>query len=101
MSGVFEGAGTLNSLAAVIGAGLQEGFKMTRDEFVIEEVDATTILVRHLLGGVRFLFVMKGRRFAGADAYEPRPSVCEIKLAHLLCRRPAREAGSINSPPKH
>ncbi|MGO9233698.1 MAG: hypothetical protein ACLP4V_06255 [Methylocella sp.] len=69
MSGVFKGAGTLNSLAAVVSAGLQEGFKMARDEFVIEEVDDTTILVHHLLASVRFLFVMKGRRFAGADAY--------------------------------
>ncbi len=42
---------------------------MARDEFVIEEVDDTTILVHHLLASVRFLFVMKGRRFAGADAY--------------------------------
>ena len=32
----------------VAGARLQKGFKMTQDEFVIEEEDDTTILVRHL-----------------------------------------------------
>jgi hypothetical protein len=47
------------------GARLQKGFEMTRDEFVIEEADGATILVRHLLAGVRFLFLIKGRKFDG------------------------------------
>jgi hypothetical protein len=52
---------------------------MTADEFVIEEADDTTILVRHLLAGVRFLFVMKGRRFVGIDANEPKPSDLSLR----------------------
>jgi hypothetical protein len=47
---------------------------MARDEFIIEEADDTTILVRHLFSRVRFLFVMKGRRMHGVDANEPKPS---------------------------
>ena len=46
---------------------------MTRDEFVIEEADETTILVRHLLAGVRFLFVMEGRTFRDVAGNEPKP----------------------------
>ena len=52
---------------------------MARDEFVIEEADDTTILVRHLLAGVRFLFVMKGRRFDGGDANEPKSSDLSLR----------------------
>ena len=47
---------------------------MTQDEFVIEEAGDKTILVRHSLAGVRFLFVMKDRKFAGAAGNEPKPS---------------------------
>jgi hypothetical protein len=78
-SGVFEGAGTLNSLAAAAGAGLQKGFKMSRDEFVIEEADDRTILVRHMLADVRFLFVIRGRKLDGAGADEPKPSDLSLR----------------------
>lgn len=78
--GVFEGAGTLDLLAiAATGVRLQKGFKMTRDEFVIGDANDTTILVRYLLAGVRFLFVTKRRRFNGVDANEPKPSELSLR----------------------
>ena len=70
---------------------------MARDEFVIEEADDTTILVRHLLAGVRFLFVMKGRRFAGADANEPRLSDLSLRnQARTFALQEARTQGWID-----
>ena len=61
------------------GVRLLKGFKMAQNEFVIEEADETTILVRHLSAGVRFLFVMKGRRFDCLDANEPKPSDLSLR----------------------
>ena len=46
---------------------------MTQDEFVIEEAGDKTILVRHLVAGVRFLFVMKDRKFADVAVDELKP----------------------------
>jgi hypothetical protein len=70
---------------------------MTRDEFVIEEADDTTILVRHLLAGVRFLFVMKGRRFDGVDANELKPSDLSLRnQARTFALHEARTRGWID-----
>jgi hypothetical protein len=70
---------------------------MTRDEFVIEEADYTTILVRHLLAGVRFLFVMKGRRFDGVDANELKPSDFSLRnQARTFALHEARTRGWID-----
>ena len=60
--------------------------KMTQDEFVIEEAGDKTILVRHLLAGVRFLFVMKDRKFAGVSRINwPRWSGLPIPLRQSNC----------------
>ena len=50
------------------------GPKMIQDDFVIEEADDKTILVRHLIAGVRFLFVIKGRKYS--DLPENRCTRC-------------------------
>jgi len=46
---------------------------MIQDEFVIEEADGKTILVRHLIAGIRFLFLIKGRKLSGAAGNDPKP----------------------------
>ena len=70
---------------------------MARDEFVIEEADDTTILVRHLLAGVRFLFVMKGRRFDGGDANEPKSSDLSLRnQARIFALDEARVQGWVD-----
>ena len=73
---------------------------MTQNEFVIEEADGKTILVRHLIAGVRYLFVIKGRTFSDLAGKGPKPSdlSCGIKLAHSLCGKPASKAGLIDTP---
>jgi hypothetical protein len=68
-----------------------KGLKMHQDEFIIQEADNTTILVRHLLAGVRFLFVLKGRRFNVIDANEPKPSDLSLRnQARTFALREAR-----------
>ena len=70
---------------------------MTREEFVIEEADDRTILVRHLLADVRFLFVIRGRRLDGAGANEPRPSDLSLRnQARTFALEEARTQGWID-----
>lgn len=70
---------------------------MTQDEFVIEEADDATILVRHLLSRVRFLFVMKGRRFDGVAGTEPKPSDLSLRnQARTFALHEARTRGWID-----
>ncbi|WGJ15841.1 hypothetical protein QEV83_06180 [Methylocapsa sp. D3K7] len=70
---------------------------MPQDEFVIEEADDVTILVRHLLADVRFLFVMKGRKFNGVDANEPKPSDLSLRnQARAFALHEARIQGWID-----
>ena len=70
---------------------------MTRDEFVIEEADETTILVRHSLAGVRFLFVMKGRTFYDVAGNEPKPSDLSLRnQARTFALHEARKQGWID-----
>lgn len=71
--------------------------KMTQDEFVIEEAGDKTILVRHSLAGVRFLFVMKDRKFAGAAGNEPKPSDLSLRnQARRFAMQEARIQGWID-----
>jgi len=71
--------------------------KMTQDEFVIEEAGDKTILVRHLLAGVRFLFVMKDRKFAGVAGNEPKPSDLSLRnQARRFAMQEARIQGWID-----
>jgi hypothetical protein len=70
---------------------------MARDEFIFEEADDTTILVRHLLSRVRFLFVMKGRRIDGVDANEPKFSDLSLRnQARTFALHEARTQGWID-----
>ncbi|MGQ0444689.1 MAG: hypothetical protein ACT4O2_06070 [Beijerinckiaceae bacterium] len=46
--------------------------KIYLNEFILEEADHSTILVRHLFAGVRFLFVIRGRRLDGHMGHAPR-----------------------------
>ena len=70
---------------------------MTRDEFVIEEADDRTILVRHVLADVRFLFVIRGRRLDGAGANELRPSDLSLRnQARTFALQQARTQGWID-----
>jgi hypothetical protein len=70
---------------------------MTQDEFVIEEADHKTILVRHLPAGVRFLFVMRGRKLDGATGGEPKPADLSLRnQARIFALREARAQGWID-----
>lgn len=77
--------------------GPRKGFAMIQDEFVIEEANHKTILVRHLLARVRFLFVMKGRKLDGATGGEPDPADFSLRnQARLFALREARAQGWID-----
>ena len=52
-------------------------------EFVLEEADPSTILVRHLWAGVRFLFVIRGRKLDGLMGRE-------VQITDLSLRNQAR-----------
>jgi hypothetical protein len=73
------------------------GSKMPHDEFVIEEAGDKTILVLHLLAGVRFLFVMKDRKFADVAGNEPEPSNLSLRnQARTFALQEARIQGWID-----
>ena len=65
---------------------------MTQDEFVIEEAGDKTILVRHLLAGMRFLFVMKDRKFTDVAVDERKPLDLIISLRNQARRFALQEA---------
>ena len=70
---------------------------MAQDEFVIEEANNATILVRHLPAGVRFLFVMKGRKFDGEAGNELKPSDLSLRnQARTFALHQARMHGWID-----
>ena len=76
---------------------MQKGFEMTQDEFVVEEADNAKILVRHLSAGVRFLFVMKGRKFDGVAGNEPKPFDLTLRnQARTFALHEARTQGWID-----
>jgi hypothetical protein len=76
---------------------MQEEFEMIQDEFIIEEASNATILVRHLPAGVRFLFVMKGRKFNGEAGNDPKPSDLSLRnQARTFALHEARTHGWID-----
>ena len=65
-------------------------------EFVIEEADHATILVRHMLAGVRFLFVIRGRTLDG-QTLEPPPSDFSLRnQARMFALHEARTRGWVD-----
>jgi hypothetical protein len=67
------------------------------NSFVVEEADDSTILVRHILAGVRFLFVIKGRTFDGQAGQEPNPSDLSLRnQARAFALREARTRGWVD-----
>jgi len=67
------------------------------NSFVVEEVDDSTILVRHILAGVRFLFVIKGRTLDGQAGQEPNPSDLSLRnQARAFALREARTRGWVD-----
>ena len=71
---------------------------MNQSEFVIEEADEATVLVRHRVAGVRFLFVIKSRRFSdlGNDD-QPKESDLSLRTqARRFALQQARAQGWID-----
>ena len=67
------------------------------NSFVVEEADDSTILVRHILAGLRFLFVIKGRTFDGKAGQEPNPSDLSLRnQARAFALREARTRGWVD-----
>jgi hypothetical protein len=67
------------------------------DGFVVEEADDSTIVVRHILAGVRFLFVIKGRTFDGHAGQEPNPSDLSLRnQGRAFALREARTRGWVD-----
>jgi hypothetical protein len=70
---------------------------MTQNEFVIEEADGKTILVRHLIAGVRYLFVIKGRTFSDLAGKGPKPSDLSLRnQARAFAMQEARLQGWVD-----
>lgn len=70
---------------------------MAQDEFVIEEADDRTILVRHQIDGVGYLLVIKGRSFSDLAENEPNP--CDVSLrsqARSFALQEARSRGWVD-----
>ena len=67
-----------------------------REEFVIEEAGRATILVRHILAGVRFLFVIRNRTLDGQIA-PPLPSDFSLRnQARRFALQEARSRGWVD-----
>ncbi|HTV33958.1 MAG TPA: hypothetical protein VME69_12795 [Methylocella sp.] len=67
------------------------------NEFILEEADPSTILVRHLIAGVRFLFVIKGRRLDGQMGREPQMNDLSLRnQARIFALREARLRGFVD-----
>jgi len=66
-------------------------------EFVLEEADHSTILVRHRCAGVRFLFVIRGRTLNGERGREPRLTDMSLRnQARIFALREARLRGFVD-----
>ncbi|HXW71281.1 MAG TPA: hypothetical protein VEK34_07575 [Methylocella sp.] len=65
-------------------------------EFLVEEADEATILVRHILAGVRFLFVIRSRTLDGQTAQPPLSDFSLRNQARLFALQEARSRGWVD-----
>lgn len=67
------------------------------NEFILEEAEPSTILVRHLCAGVRFLFVIRGRKLDGLMGRDPKITDLSLRnQARIFALHEARLRGFVD-----